>query len=69
MATYRCILLGFDDKVESVSEITAVTQWGALRRARSLFRAAAPRCVGLELWRDDKLIARIQPQEPKTRRR
>ena len=69
VATYRCVMVGVDDKVESVSEITALTQWGALRRVRSLFRAAAPRRVSLELWRDDKLIARIRPEEPKTRRR
>lgn len=65
MALYRCVLLGFADRVESVSEINALTRWGALRRARSLFRATAPRCLSLELWLDDQLIARVRPEQPK----
>ena len=69
MAIYRCILLGFGDRVESVSQFAALTRWGALRRARSLFRATAPRCLSLELWQGDQLIARIRPEAPKTRRR
>ena len=69
MAVYKCILLGFGDRVDSFSEITVLTRWGALRRARSIFRATAPGCLSLELWREDKLVARIRPEEPKTRHR
>jgi hypothetical protein len=69
MAVYMCVLLSQDGKVEAVEEISALVNWSAIRKARTICRDCWPDCPALELWLDKRLIVRaLNPRRPPVRR-
>ena len=64
MATYRCYLLNWSDKIVSVDSLQAEEDGIAMVMASSLLREQHPTSAAMEVWEQKRRLGRVENDGP-----